>query len=113
MLRPTSKVMDAEPFLFGVEEKLKLLIEEGSCRERQNIGEKDMQMERVLVEPIRCWPHLFSSSLLIIYLWSMADQLCMERMRCGQPFLQCSHEAFHNALNTPRLETVHVYSGVK
>lgn len=33
----------------------------------------------------------------------MADQLCMERMRCGQTFLQCSHEAFQSAVNTPEL----------
>ena len=37
----------------------------------------------------------------------MADQLCMERMRCGQTFLQRSHGAFQNApdrskaLNSP------------
>lgn len=33
----------------------------------------------------------------------MADQLCMERMTCGQTFLQCSHEAFQSAVNTPKL----------
>lgn len=33
----------------------------------------------------------------------MADQLCMERMRCGQTFFQHSHDAFQKAVNTPEL----------
>lgn len=49
--------------------------------------EKGISRVSVLVEPIRCWQHLFSPRLLTINLWSAADQFCMERMRCGQTVL--------------------------
>lgn len=70
-------------------------------------------MERVLVEPIRCRPHLFYSRRFIIDLRFMADQLRMERMRCGQTFFQRSHDAFQKAVNTPELLKVHVYSSIR
>lgn len=64
---------------------------------------KRISREKVSGEAIRCWPHLFSPRLMIIYLWSVADQPCMEQMRCGQTSLLCSHETFQSAADTPRL----------
>lgn len=78
-------------FFFWCRWESKAALEGGSSRTWQNKkGKKTKQTKKVLVEPIRCWPHLFSPRLLIIYLWSMVDWFCMERMRCGQTFPQNS-----------------------
>lgn len=69
--------------LFSATVKQMKLLSEESSRRREK---QDEQMERVSVEPIRCWPHLFYSSRFIMDLRFMADRLCMERMRCGRTF---------------------------
>lgn len=73
-----------------------------TVREKSD-GERGWERERVLVEPIRCWPHLFAPRLLTIYLWSTAvKQPCGNGWDAVELFCRVSHETFQRAPNTLR-----------
>lgn len=82
-------------------------------RHRERVREGNGR-NRLLVEPIRRWPHLFATRLLTIYLWlAAAEQLCGNGWDAVELFCRVSHETFHRRSNTPRPWRPRVPSNVK